>query len=135
MDLVVDANILFSILIKEGKTEELVFEPCLHLIAPEFIFQELRKYEAAILRKTSRSASEFNRLLEILQIHIRTISNEETEKYIEEAKKVCPDKNDVDYFALAMKLNCAVWTNDKELKNQKVVKIYNTSELLQLLFG
>ena len=37
MDLVVDANIFFSALIRQGKTEELMFEPSLHLFAPEFI--------------------------------------------------------------------------------------------------
>lgn len=40
MDLVVDANILFSVLIKKGKTEELLFKDTIHLFAPEFLFDE-----------------------------------------------------------------------------------------------
>lgn len=134
MDLVVDANIFFSVLIKSGKTEELMFDPSIHLFAPEFIFEEFIKYKDYIIKKTGRTENEFNKLIEILKKRIKTISNEEIEKFIPKAKKICPDKNDVDYFALALRLNCALWSNDKELKNQKVVSVYATHELLKI-FG
>ncbi|MBI5797595.1 hypothetical protein HZA98_01685 [Candidatus Woesearchaeota archaeon] len=32
---------------------------------------------------------------------------------------------------MALKLNFPIWTNDKLLKQQRVVKIYSTSELLK----
>jgi predicted nucleic acid-binding protein len=132
MDLVVDANIFFSVLIKSGKTEELMFDPALHLFAPEFIFEEFIKYKNHIIKKTGRTENEFNKLIEILGKRIKTISNEEIEKFIPKAREICPDKNDVDYFALALRLNCALWSNDKELKNQKVVLVYATHELLKI---
>ena len=50
-----------------------------------------------------------------------------------EAKEISPDPDDVPYLALALKLGCAIWSNDKELKKQSVVKVYNTQEILQLL--
>ena len=40
MDLVIDANILFSILIKYGNNEDLLFQEDLHVFAPEFLFEE-----------------------------------------------------------------------------------------------
>ncbi|PIN85274.1 MAG: hypothetical protein COV47_03030 [Candidatus Diapherotrites archaeon CG11_big_fil_rev_8_21_14_0_20_37_9] len=43
-------------------------------------------------------------------------------------KKISPDPKDVPYFALALKLRCPIWTNDKLLKKQKKVKIISTSE-------
>jgi predicted nucleic acid-binding protein len=134
MDLVVDANIFFSALIRSGKTEDLFFEPSLHLFVPEFIFEEFAKYKELIIRKTNRTESEFDYFLEILKKRVDIIPNEETEKFIAKAKLVCPDEKDVDYFAIAMKLNCALWSNDKELKNQQSVTIYSTSELLNLIF-
>lgn len=130
MDLVIDANILFSILIRNGKTEELLFEPDLHLFAPEFIFEEFDKYKLLILKKTNRTESNFNEIFEVIKKKIKTIPNEETDKYIAEAKKICPDENDADYFALAIKMRCAVWSNDKELKLQNKIQVYNTTELL-----
>ncbi|MBT5021736.1 hypothetical protein HOK51_08530 [Candidatus Woesearchaeota archaeon] len=49
------------------------------------------------------------------------------------AKIICPDENDVDYFALALKLNCAIWSNDKKLKNQNSIIVYSTEELINLI--
>jgi len=41
MNLIVDANILFSALIKEGLTAELLISDKLQLFAPEFLFTEV----------------------------------------------------------------------------------------------
>ena len=134
MDLIIDANVLFSVLIKRGKTEELLFEEDLHVFAPEFIFEEFEKYRDLLLEKTERSREEFDELMVILKKRIKTIPNEEIEKFIPEAEKICPDKKDVDYFALALKMKCIIWSNDKELKTkQKVVTIYSTEELVRML--
>ena len=133
MDLVVDANILFSILIKSGKTEEIMLEPYLHLFCPEFIFEEFEKYEDEILEKTKRTEKEYKSVFEIIKIKIKTIPNEETEKYMDEARQISPDPNDVDYFALALKMKCGIWSNDKEIKDkQEEIRIYNTEELIRL---
>ncbi len=132
MDIVIDANVLFSILIKEGKTEDLIFQQDLRIFAPEFLFEEFEKYRDLILVKTHRSTEEFDRLTSILRKRIKTIPNKETEEYIRQANKICPDKNDVDYFALALKLRCPIWSNDKRLKEQTVVKIYSTTELFDI---
>ncbi len=134
MDLVVDANILFSALIISGKTEELFFEEDLHLFAPEFLFEELSKYYQLILDKTGRTQEELEELLTILKKKIKVIPNEETDKFIQLAREICPDKNDADYFALAMKLRCPLWSNDKELKKQKLIVVYSTEELVKM-FG
>jgi predicted nucleic acid-binding protein len=130
MDLVIDANILFSVLIKKGKTEEIIFKDTIHLFAPEFLFDEFEKYREFIKDKTKRNDKDFDRLMRILREKIIVIPNEETERFISKAKTICPDKNDVDYFALAMKLNCSVWSNDKALKNQRHIDVISTEELV-----
>jgi len=33
------------------------------------------------------------------------------------------------YFALALKMKCPIWSNDKRLKEQKTIKIISTDEL------
>lgn len=131
MDLVIDANILFSVLIKKGKTEELVFEETIHLFAPEFIFEEFSKYKEFILGKTERNDKEFNKLMDLLKKRIKNVPNEETKQYLSKAEKISPDKKDSDYLALALKMKCAVWSNDKELKKQKEILIYSTEDLMK----
>jgi predicted nucleic acid-binding protein len=129
MNLVIDANILFSVLIKSGKTEELILHEDIRVFAPEFIFEEFDKYTKLIIEKTARSKDELEDILIILKKKIKTIPNEETEKFISEAQKICPDKNDVEYFALALKLHCPLWSQDKALKQQNIIKVYSTEEL------
>ena len=131
MDLVIDANILFSILIKYGNNEDLLFQEDLHIFAPEFLFEEFEKYKSLILEKTEREEKDFDKFLGILKKKIKIIPNEEIELFIEEAKSICPDEKDIDYFALALKLKCGIWSNDKELKEQNKIKVYSTNDLIQ----
>jgi predicted nucleic acid-binding protein len=132
MDLVVDANVLFPALIKSGKTEDLMFEPSLHLYAPEFLFDEFEKYKELITKKTKREEKDFDKVVDIFRKRITTVANEEAEKFIKKAKKISPDKKDADYFALALKLKCSIWSDDKKLKNQDEIHVYSTSELLEI---
>ena len=131
MKLVADANILFSCLIKEGKTIELFLNPFLKLHAPEFLLEEFEKYKKEILNKTNRTQEEFDNIFNILKEIITLIPMKKFENYFEEAKIFCPDKNDVNYFALALKLNCPIWSNDKKLKQQDKIKVYSTRDLIK----
>ena len=52
MELVVDANILFSALINEGTTRELMLNDELVLFAPEYIIDEFLEHIIELERKT-----------------------------------------------------------------------------------
>ncbi|MAG78609.1 hypothetical protein CL616_04570, partial [archaeon] len=56
-------------------------------------------------------------------------------RFIKKAEKISPDINDTEYFALAIALGFPIWSNDKLLKTQKLVKIYSTTELLERFFN
>ena len=133
MKIILDANILFAALIKDSKTTELLFDQRLKLYLPDFVLQEFEKYEKELLEKTKRTKQEFNEILEIIKKIVKIISKQEFSDKIIEASKICPDKYDVDYFALALKLNAPIWSNDKKLKKQEKVKIYSTQEIIEVL--
>ena len=132
MDIVIDANALFSTLIKENFSYNLLFSGKFHLFTPEHIFTELEKHKEEIMNKTERTTEEFFRLVETLKRRIVIVPLEELVPYVEEAEKLTPDPDDMAYFALALKLNCAIWSNDKKLKEQDKIKIYNTHELSKI---
>ena len=67
--------------------------------------------------------------MEIVQIKIKLIPYEGFQPFMKEAEQISPDTKDTEYLALAMKLKCAVWSNDKKLKTQDKVKIYSTEDL------
>ena len=133
MILVLDANILFSALIKDSLTAELIFNEDLKLYTCEFIIEEFFKYEKEIMQKTHRTREQFIIIMHQLRDIITVIHKEEYSHFIVEAEKFSPDPKDVMYFALAIKLGGNIWSNDKLLKNQNKVKVYLTSEIMQLV--
>ena len=133
MLLVVDANILFAAAIKDSKTAELMLSDKLELIAPEYIFSEFNKYRAEILEKTERSPEDFEKFMFILWSRMSVIPHEETDDFITKAAVISPDPDDVQYFGLALKHDCAIWSNDGRLKEQDNVKILTTEDLVKLL--
>ncbi len=72
--------------------------------------------------KTKRTAEDFFQVLNILKRRITLIPLEELVMYIEEAEEITPDPNDMVYFALALRLRGAIWSNDKKLKQQKSLR-------------
>lgn len=133
MILIVDANILFAALIKNSVTAELIFNADFQLYTCEFIIEEFFKYEKEIMKKTHRTREQFVTIMHQLKEIITVIPKEEYSKFIIKAEKFSPDQKDTMYFALAMKLNAAVWSNDDRLKKQDKIKIYKTSDLMKLI--
>ena len=133
MILVIDANILFSALIKDSLTAELIFNEDLKLHTCEFIIEEFFKYEEEIMEKTHRTREQFITIMHQLKDILTVIPKEEYSHLIAEAERFSPDPKDIMYFALAMKLNGSIWSNDKLLKKQDKVKVYLTSEIMQLV--
>jgi predicted nucleic acid-binding protein len=43
------------------------------------------------------------------------------------------DEKDAPILALAIQLNCPVWSNDKHFQMQKAAKVYTTADILGLL--
>jgi len=52
MDLVVDANVIFAVLIKDSFSYHLLFSGRFNLFTPEYIFTEFEKHKMEILEKT-----------------------------------------------------------------------------------
>ena len=81
MKLVVDANILFSALIKKGKTSELLLDLSLELFTPEYVLIEFENHRQEILDKTKRTHEEFNEIFEILKEIIKIIPKEDFKEF------------------------------------------------------
>jgi len=72
-------------------------------------------------------------LFDIFERTLIFIPKEEIDAFIEKAEKISPDPKDVPYFALALKLRCSLWSNDKALKEkQDAVQVYSTQELINM---
>lgn len=134
MQLVVDANPVISILIRPGLPVDLIYLEKLSLIAPGLLFEEIKKNKREIIAKSSLDEKEVDRFISILRKKISVIPGEEYLAFREKAESICPDDKDVIYFALALSLQCSLWSNEKKLKSQDEVTVYATHELIEL-FG
>lgn len=135
MQLVIDANILISALLKDGITRELLLDGELILYTPEFIIDEFFKHISLLANKaqtTKHALMDIAKVL-IVESNITIISKDDVRSYIKKAEQISPDPDDVMYFAVALKLYCSIWSNDKKMKNQKHVSIYATHDLMKLL--
>ena len=129
MDLVIDSNVLFAALLKNSGTSDILFKHKLY--APEFIFEEFRKYKGYLKGKTKRTEENFNELFNLFERNVILIPKEEIEPFIEKTEKISPDAKDVPYLALAIKLRCSLWSNDRNLKEkQNTILVYSTEELI-----
>ena len=132
MRVVVDANVLIATLIKPGIPTKLYFSDELEIFAPKFLLDEIEHNMAEIQQKTRLSVSELDEFFEVLSQRITWIGEQDFKNKKETAEQCCPDIKDVPYFALALHLNCAVWSNEKRLR-QDTIQVYATHELLELL--
>ena len=134
MDVVVDANVVIAALISPtGHTADLFFSPLLSVFAPELLLAEVEEHTKELLQKTGLSAKEFKQGVAFLGREIRFFPIIEFFNFLPKAKEVSSDPDDVAYLALALKLRCPLWSNDKLLQSQAAVKVFSTSELLKLL--
>ena len=135
MDLVVDANILFSALIKNGTTRSLMIFERFNLYSAEYLFEEFEKHIKEIRTKIKINKNELKDLLNILLLesNITFIPLNDLKPFKEKAMQISPDPKDAVYFSVALKLNCPIWSNDKKLKNQNHVKVFSTSDLVKIL--
>ncbi len=138
LELIVDANVLFSALLAKSTTRKLLFSPHLKLSAPEYLITELEKHlesDSELREKLNQTKEETEVVIHELLHNIETIPAVEYRQLIGQALKISPDEFDAPYFALALHLKLPIWSNDKRLKKQKMVQVHNTWEILEKLKG
>ncbi len=103
----------------------------MELFAPEYALEEINKYKKDIMNKNNLNDEEFEHIRFNLAIATKFIPLEEYRKELKAALKISPDPNDIDFFALAIKLKLPMWSNDTQLKKQNKIEIITTTELIQ----
>ncbi len=132
MKLIVDANILFALAKKESQTAKLVDRCNLKLFSIDYALAELMKYKEEWVKKSGRDIDE---IMQALEEKIEFIPVKDCRIEIQECEKMISDANDVVYLALARKLRIPIWSNDPHLKEQSLIPVITTAELIDLLAG
>lgn len=138
-ELIVDANILFSFFnpnsLRFRVLEELLYRG-VRLISPDFVIEELLNNKEKIKNSAKISEEKFNLAFSSLKNELEIIPEQGYKSFLAEAKKLSPHNNKKDdpYFALSLSLNkCPILSDEKAFKNQSMIKVFSTKELLELL--
>lgn len=135
MEFIVDANILFSAIVKNSATRKLFYNPNIKLIAPEFALEEIKEHKKEIMQKAGIDSGDFEQLLSAVFGIVEVIEEAKFRKHLKEAKTISPDINDAHYFALALFAKLPIWSNDAMLKKQKAITVLNTKEIIEQTKG
>ena len=142
MKIIVDTNIIFSVLLNSGNTiGDLVFnsDPAFEFYSCSYMQQEILKHWEKLKAISKLTDEQLKTSYHNVLIKIRFINEEliarktwlEAEQMVKDI-----DIDDIDFVALTKHLSGHLWTGDKELhaglKNRGFKKVINTQELLDL---
>jgi len=135
MIFVIDSNIIFSGLIKDGKTREILLTSILKFYIPERVLDEIKTHKELIIKKSNLLQEEFELLFDLLISKISVVSIANYQNYMNEALDIMGhiDKDDSPFIALALSIeNDGIWSDDLHFKKQSRVKIWTTEEVVKL---
>jgi len=124
---------LFSIMNPNSVSAYLFLSIKAEFFAPELIKSELDKYKELCVSKSGLSKHEFEIRQAEIEVDIEFSEESEYDEFLDKAIKNLPDPKDAPYLALALLRNASIWSNDPHLKEQSLVKVYTTKELVEAL--
>lgn len=130
MILVLDNNVLFSIMNPESVNSYLFSSIRSDFAAPDFIKSEFEEHREECLIKSKLSEQEFEMRQEEVEESIKFFEESEYDELLTKAIKNLSDPKDSPYLALALLTNSAIWSNDPHLTEQSLVPILTTSEIV-----
>lgn len=140
MRLVVDANVIISSLIKKGVSFEVFalnsIQNRFEFVAPDLMLSEVQKHKGDLLNETRLPADIFSDAMDFLFEQINIVPAQEFKEFLPKTRELLSSHaKDVPYVALALKLDCPIFSGDKMLKKASPVRILSPRELLDSLTG
>jgi len=135
MRFVVDTNILVSFFRPNPVNELISKSPSinLHLFSPEYAVEELKKNKSDILKYAGLNSKQFDEKLSELLEYVKTFPGKSFKEFEDKAKQLSPHDKDNPIFALALKLDCPIWSNEPGFKKQKEVVVLSTRDMIEFL--
>src|SRR3989338_2009443 len=142
MKFVVDSNVLFTFFWKGSAFEDISSKEEITLFSPEFALEELDKYSLEIIRKSGLTKERFDKRRRELVEKVSFIPLNGYSDFFKQAEFLANKFSkehksefleDIDFFTLALRLDCPIWTNDRLFKRQSEVSVLTTKEMIELL--
>lgn len=135
MRLVIDANVLVAALLKDATTRDILLKENIELFAPECLSLEVKSLleHSRIRKRIKLKDKDLYDLTSAILSRITFFPEKSFIDFIKHSISLVTHIEDAPYIALSLALKIPLWSNDSELKEQSLVKVYTTSELIKLL--
>jgi len=136
MKIVVDANVVIAALAKQSITKEVLLYPFIDYYSPDFLLEELAEHEDEIISKMHTDKAGYQKVLDILTKKIKIVRKAAYSQYMNQVREIIGklDTDDEQYIAVALSIDAdGVWSYDPHFKQQKVIRLFSTSELLSII--
>lgn len=136
MKIILDTNILISAIIKDSFIRKLLFENSTIIHIPDYVLDEIKEHEIEIAKKSKLGIDEMRFLIKKLIKNTEIVRRENILPFREKAREIIQniDIDDVLIIASALYVNNSIiWSEDKDLKRQIIIKVCNTKEIVNLL--
>ena len=111
MEVVLDANVLFRMLISQGEILDIVFNEKLHIFAPLKLKEEFLKHKKEIVSKSKITLNEFKILSSLIFKRINFAPLEKYKNFLIKARKILGSHTkDEDFVALCLYKSIKLWT-------------------------
>ncbi len=132
---IVDANVLFGALLRDGTTRHLLLYGDLDLHTPSTIWAEFERNRPYLLKKSRVTGAAFDLLLGALRDRTGDLPPALIRARLPEAEAGLGRGVPLDapYVATALALSATLWTQDKELKAKAPVPAVSTEDVVAAL--
>lgn len=136
MRLIVDANIIFSALMRDSTTRRILLLPQFELYVPEYVKVEIEGHLPELVKRSGLKEEDLRKALDIVFSNITFIGLEGLEEEIRGAYDIMKDidEDDTPYLALYLAIrNDGIWTQDPHFQMVRKVEVWSTLDLLVLV--
>ena len=84
------------------------------------------------MKYSGLNPGKFDEKISELKNYVNVISQEKYKHFWPKSKDIAPHDKDIPIFALALCLNCPVWSNEIAFKHQSKIKVLSTRDMIAL---
>lgn len=136
MKIVIDTNVIMAGLIKNSIVRLLLASPKFDFYTPKYALIEIEKYKDTLCEKAELSYSEFDIILNNIMNNIILIADNKIVNHMNEAERIMKniDIKDSAFIAACFSIKAdGLWSFDDDFNKQTSVKIFNLTELLNII--
>ena len=127
MKIVIDTNRIIASLIKDGPSRKILFSSKFEFLTPDYSLIEINNHLDEIRKKTNNSLDEIKILISLLFENITIVQESDYSSYLDRAKDLISDIDDVAFIALALFVKAdGIWSDDSDFIENKELKARKT---------